>query len=124
MGGRVPEQSRRPLARAGTWVLLTLALLTAGGSLAAPTLRYSVDQRGDMLIIGNTLGHECNSAAAPIVPASGVQNNNATCGTNRTDSGIDVLWRADAPSAGTATESAAATESAPGKPAPVDPEAT
>jgi uncharacterized repeat protein (TIGR01451 family) len=78
-----------------------VGVLAGSGALAAPTLRYSVDQRGDVLIIGNTLGHDCANAAAPIVPGA-IPNTTAQCGSNRTDSGIDVLWRSDAPSSGTA----------------------
>src|ERR687887_384521 len=86
----------------GARVLLGFALLATSTTWASPTLRYSVDQRGDMLIIGNTLGHDCHNAAAPIVPGP-IPDTTAQCGSNRSDTGIDVLWRSDVPSTGTAT---------------------
>src|SRR5919197_1481707 len=100
MPHRLLRASRLRLPRAR--VLLGFALLATSTTFASPTLRYSVDQRGDMLIIGNTLGHDCHNAAAPIVPGP-IPDTTAQCGSNRSDTGIDVLWRSDAPTEGTAT---------------------
>ena len=36
--------------------------IAAGEAQAAQTLRVQVDQKGDFLLIGNTLGHECPPA--------------------------------------------------------------
>ncbi|MEZ4375804.1 MAG: hypothetical protein R3B07_33665 [Polyangiaceae bacterium] len=62
---------------------------------AAPTLRVQVDQRGDFLMVGNTLGHDCaNGTPAPVVGTVG------NCGFRRTgDSAPDVFWRSQDPNA-------------------------
>jgi uncharacterized repeat protein (TIGR01451 family)/MYXO-CTERM domain-containing protein len=74
--------------------------LAATSALAAPTLRAQVNQRGDILLIGNTLGFECLAGTpAPIVGTVG------SCGMNPgtfTDTSPDIFWRADAPAAGQA----------------------
>src|SRR4051794_13006788 len=78
---------------------ITAALLCAlGGSAhAAPKLRAQVNQKGDFVLLGNTLGHEC--AAGTPVPIVGTVG---ACGANTSDSGPDVFWRSDAPAAGQA----------------------
>ncbi|GAA5531185.1 DUF3344 domain-containing protein [Herpetosiphon gulosus] len=54
--------------------------------------RLNLTQRGGVITIGNTLGHDCAvGVPAPVVGAVGA------CGTNTSDSGIDVFWRADSP---------------------------
>jgi uncharacterized repeat protein (TIGR01451 family)/MYXO-CTERM domain-containing protein len=78
-------------------VAATALCLTAGTASAAPTLRVQVDQKGDFLLIGNTLGHDC--AAGTPNPLVGTVGN---CGTSTTDSAPDVFWRADAPAVGQA----------------------
>ncbi len=79
------------------WLSLTSFLLTlsvSGAVSAAPSLRISVDQKGDFTVIGNTLGWDCGAnAPAPVVgtvPASGQQ-----CGGSVGDSAPDVHWRAN-----------------------------
>ena len=71
--------------------------LAAGTASAAPILRVQVDQKGDFLLIGNTLGHDC--AAGTPAPVVGTLGN---CGNNTADSAPDVFWRADAPALGQA----------------------
>src|SRR3954470_6364978 len=71
--------------------------LAAGTASAAPILRVQVDQKGDFLLIGNTLGHDC--AAGTPNPVLGTVGN---CGANTGDSAPDVFWRADFPAAGQA----------------------
>ncbi|MFO0574835.1 MAG: DUF3344 domain-containing protein [Polyangia bacterium] len=63
---------------------------------AAPSLRYQVSQRGDMVIFGNTLGYDCRATT----PKPVVGTVDPSCGMNTDDNDIDVLWRAD--DAGTA----------------------
>ncbi len=64
---------------------------------AAPTLRVQVDQRGDFLLVGNTLGHECNNGVAPVVGTVGA------CGiTGLNDTAPDIHWRSESPGAGQA----------------------
>jgi clumping factor A len=83
-------------------VLTSLALLSAAASAkAAPQLRFQVDQKGDFVLLGNTLAHEC-AGGTPAVPAPVVGT--ATCsGSNQSDSSPDVFWRADAPADGQAS---------------------
>jgi len=68
---------------------------------AAPKLRVQVEQKGDFLLIGNTIGYECaNPKVTPIVGT-------ANCGLialDQNDTAPDIFWRADANSA-TATQS-------------------
>ncbi|MDC0743416.1 MopE-related protein [Polyangium mundeleinium] len=85
------------------WLLAGLASVTALGicardAAAAQNLRVQVDQRGDFLLIGNTLGYDCaGSPPAPVVGTVG------TCGADATtDSGVDILWRSEEPGAGQA----------------------
>lgn len=89
--------------------LLAAALSSAPPSQAAQTLRVQVDQKGDFVMIGNTLGWDCGAgASAPIVgttPSGPV----LPCGISTSDTAIDVFWRADEPAAGQATASTAIT---------------
>jgi uncharacterized repeat protein (TIGR01451 family) len=66
------------------------ALLTAVGAQAAPVQRKSVDQKGDFVVLGNTLGHDCatmNPLPAPVVGMVGA------CGNNVNDTSPDVFWQ-------------------------------
>lgn len=87
-------KSSRPgmgaLAAASMWML-------TGEAQADPTLRVQVSQRGDFLLIGNSLAHNCqNGLPAPVVGTVGA------CGTNTSDTAVDVFWRADSPNDGEA----------------------
>ena len=63
-------------------------MLGAGRATAA-TLRYQANQVGDFILIGNTLGQDCrNQAPAPVVGTVG------DCGSDSSDRGPDVFWRA------------------------------
>lgn len=76
---------------------MALTLSCVQMAQAAPQLRVQVDQRGDFILIGNTLGHECATGTpAPVVGAVG------NCGTNTADSAPDIFWRSDSPAAGQA----------------------
>ncbi|WP_437798195.1 hypothetical protein [Sorangium sp. So ce693] len=84
--------------------LTSAALLGAlyGTASAAPVRRVQVAQRGDFVLIGNTLAHDCaSSTPAPLVGTVG------TCGTAATlaDSAPDIYWRGDSPLAGQAEAS-------------------
>ena len=80
--------ARLPLVTA----LSALAWLTAGDAAADPKLRYQIDQRGDMILIGNTFGFDCRSGIPkPVVGTVDTAN----CGTNIEDSSADVWWRDD-----------------------------
>ncbi|WP_437335269.1 hypothetical protein [Sorangium sp. So ce394] len=81
------------------------ALLGAlsGTAGADPVRRVQVAQRGDFVLIGNTLAHECGpSEVAPMVGSVA-----ANCGVEGTlvDTAPDVYWRADSPLAGQAEAS-------------------
>ncbi len=75
-----------------------LLALAAGEAHAAPNLRIQVDQKGDFVLLGNTLGFECGGGTPnPVV------GNVGNCGNNGLgDSAPDVFWRADAPGNGQA----------------------
>ncbi|WP_437780640.1 hypothetical protein [Sorangium sp. So ce1097] len=81
--------------------LTSAALLGAlsGTASAAPVNRVQVAQRGDFVLIGNTLAHDCaTTTLAPLVGTVGA------CGTSSTlsDSAPDIYWRSDSPLAGQA----------------------
>jgi len=74
-----------------------LLLLASGTASAAPALRVQVTQRGDFVLIGNTIAQECDPTLAP-APVIGTVSNCGTVGLN--DSAPDVYWRADVPAVG------------------------
>ena len=96
------RSGRRPWARLPLATALSaLALAAATDAEADPRLRYQIDQRGDMLLIGNTIGFDCR----PGIPRPIVGNVDlANCGTNIEDSSADVWWRDEAET-GSATAS-------------------
>ena len=93
--------------RPGRWgatiiVALGACLLVGGPVGAAPLLRAQIVQRGDFVLLGNTLAHDCSPVTpAPLVGAVG------DCGAATVDGAADVLWRADSPFAGAAAASVA-----------------
>jgi clumping factor A len=69
----------------------TCSLLVAAGwcstSHAELAPRLSVDQRGDFVLVGNTLAHNCaDGVDEPVVGTVG------NCGAQQDDTGADVLW--------------------------------
>lgn len=109
--GRASAQGRRGARRAGAVTALLpaiapflwAALSVAAPELAAaaPTLRYSVDQRGDMVLVGNTGGFDCRAMPASPDPRLGTVDR-ANCGRSIEDSSPDVFWRSDSPGDGKA----------------------
>ncbi|RYZ06891.1 MAG: DUF11 domain-containing protein [Myxococcales bacterium] len=85
------------------------AACAAGGVHAAPALRKQVDQKGDFVMFGNTLGYECAAGVSP-APVVGT----ASCmGTSSVmDSAPDLFWESDAPMVGQARASVAVTPAA------------
>lgn len=86
-------------------LVLVVAALAASQVLAGPTVKYSTDQRGDFVIIGNTIAQECDpSAPPPTAPGSFVGNcSNFPGGTDPdggtdviADSAPDIFWRSEA----------------------------
>jgi uncharacterized repeat protein (TIGR01451 family) len=78
---------KRNVVLLGALVVCAAASAPAHG---AQTLRVQVDQNGDFLLIGNSLGQDCSSGTpAPIVGTVGA------CGSNTGDSAPDVSWRSD-----------------------------
>lgn len=58
-----------------------------GTSRAEIVERLSVDQRGDFVLVGNTLAHNCaDGVDEPVVGTVGA------CGPEQDDTGADVLW--------------------------------
>jgi uncharacterized repeat protein (TIGR01451 family) len=94
--------------------LIALSLGAAASTAhAAPTLRKQVDQKGDFVIFGNTVGFEC--AENVVIPAP-LAGSTATCPNvpnNRQgeldDTSPDIFWRSDSPADGQATASNAIT---------------
>lgn len=88
----------------GNQVLGLALLLGVGGAAvprpaaAAPAKRFSMEARGDFVLLGNTLAQDC--AAGVVAPTTGTVATN--CGLNTSDSAPDVFWRADSPAAGQA----------------------
>ncbi|HVK69985.1 MAG TPA: DUF3344 domain-containing protein, partial [Polyangium sp.] len=79
-------------------IVATLVCVTAGTASAELTQRVQVTQRGDFVLIGNTLAQDCGaSVPAPVVGTIGM------CGANTSDSAPDVYWRSDSPLPGQAT---------------------
>ncbi|XXX77231.1 hypothetical protein WMF30_00455 [Sorangium sp. So ce134] len=84
--------------------LTSAALLGAlsGTSSAVPVRRIQVAQRGDFVLIGNTLAHDCaTSTPAPTVGTVGACGDSATLA----DGAPDIYWRSDSPLAGQAEAS-------------------
>ncbi|HXU60349.1 MAG TPA: hypothetical protein VN962_01515, partial [Polyangia bacterium] len=71
--------------------LAVLAVLASAGPARASAVRYKVDQHGDFVLLGNTLGFDCGAGVpAPTVPATAPTG----CGTNTADTAPDVFWQA------------------------------
>jgi uncharacterized repeat protein (TIGR01451 family)/MYXO-CTERM domain-containing protein len=87
--------------------VFVLCLLLVQTAAAEQKLRVQVDQRGDFVMIGNTLGWDCAANAA--TPVVGTTDNSlgsfVSCGLLSTDTSPDLFWRADEPSAGKALAS-------------------
>jgi uncharacterized repeat protein (TIGR01451 family) len=86
--------------------LLRIACLTGATFLGAPfgtaqadtaIPRYSVNQHGDFVILGQAMGTECTASANIPPPLVGVLG---ACGGNTEDASIDAYWRADSPGVG------------------------
>ncbi|MCI0570765.1 MAG: DUF3344 domain-containing protein [Myxococcaceae bacterium] len=69
---------------------LGLVLVCVGSSRAAPVLRHQVDQRGDFVLIGNTLSQDC--ASSILAPLEGTVG---SCGNRTGDSSGDAFWTTD-----------------------------
>jgi uncharacterized repeat protein (TIGR01451 family)/MYXO-CTERM domain-containing protein len=97
--------TKRLLSAALAGAALSGALST--GAEAAPALRAQVTQKGDFVLLGNTLGQDCSTAATfagnPVVGTVG------PCAAPFGNLGPDVFWESDFPAAGMATASTAIT---------------
>lgn len=99
----LPARSAPRRGAAFAYLLVLLAAF-AGAVQAAPALRAQVVQRGNFLLIGNTLAQDCAvGVPAPIVGTVGA------CGINTADTAPDVFWRADSPGMGQAQADAGVT---------------
>lgn len=89
---------RRPCSswrRAGSFGVALLLLATlARSSAAAPVLRYQTDQRGDLLMFGNTVGFDCR-AGIPKPVVGTVDTSMCGSPTSVDDSSSDVFWRSE-----------------------------
>lgn len=71
------------------WVSSSLLVVASWSTTSQAEIapRLSVDQRGDFVLIGNTLAHNCaDGVDAPVVGEVG------NCGAQQDDTGADVLW--------------------------------
>lgn len=112
----------RPDCRRGTGLgtslfgLLTLfltsasLLVSAQPTRAATVQRYAVDDHGDFLVFGNTVGFDCRDGKVekPVVGSVpvgllGLFSCNGVLPDS--DTGVDIFWRSDYPSTGQATAS-------------------
>jgi len=92
------EQPMRFLYRPSVALAVGFASsLLVGGDAFAVTLRIQVDQRGDFVVIGNTLGFDCSLGTPPPVVGSV-----GDCGVAADDDTPDVFWRSDEPAVGEA----------------------
>ena len=90
---------KKPLQIACSTIMALLAVLSGTARADFTVPRYQVDQKGDFVLIGNTLGFDCSSIAgipAPVVGTVGA------CGLNTNDTALDVFWRSDSPANGQA----------------------
>jgi uncharacterized repeat protein (TIGR01451 family) len=102
-----PRAQRPGLICASVLALLAvLPSLWARPVAAAPTLRYSTDLRGDLVLFGNTGGFDCRAMPAAPDPVLGTIDRSA-CGRSIEDSSPDLFWRSDLPSDGRALADAA-----------------
>lgn len=69
---------------------------------AAPKLRFQIDQHGDMMMFGNTVGYDCRTGVP--APVTG-DVDAANCGGFLADSSADVWWKSDDPTVGRASAS-------------------
>src|SRR5689334_4851721 len=78
------------------WVHVGLLTVLSGTALADPVLRTQMTLNGDFLLIGNTMGKECDSGAPGPTGAAVV------CGAGPfgSDSSPDIFWRVDDPNPG------------------------
>ena len=77
--------------------------LSAGAADAAPALRVQVNQHGDFLLIGNTLGYDCDTGTPAPVVGTFAADACAQVASDLNDSSPDVYWSADTPAAGQCT---------------------
>ncbi|MBZ5711915.1 MopE-related protein [Nannocystis pusilla] len=81
---------------------LAASALDGAPARAEPLPRAQIVQRGDFVLFGNTLAHDCSpKIPAPVVGTVG------NCGQAIADGGADVLWRSDTPIGGAAIASTA-----------------
>ncbi len=80
---------RQPFLRTQRCLVCLAALTTATFGFAAPTLRTKVDQHGDFVLFGNTLGWDCNATAITWPTGTSIS---CTGATNTNDSASDIYW--------------------------------
>jgi len=81
------------------------AALSGGAVHAAPALRKQIDQKGDFVMFGNTLGWECADNVGVPAPVVGTINCPNGQGPAIRDTAPDVFWRSDSPANGQAQAS-------------------
>ncbi len=84
---------------------LLVALTLSSAGWAEPTLRLSVDQRGDFVLFGNTLGWDCAASTAEVLVGA-VECNGVG---QAQDTAQDIYWSSDSPETGQALASLSVT---------------
>ncbi|HVR60711.1 MAG TPA: hypothetical protein VMU50_02370, partial [Polyangia bacterium] len=82
------DRSRRVLW--WRWLVVAALLVSAAGRAQAAALRFQVNQRGDFVLLGNTVGQDCGPGV--VAPALGTVG---ACGNNTADTAPDIFWRSD-----------------------------
>lgn len=89
------------MRQAGIRGFLVLTLLgVVGAAHGQPLPPTQLQQRGDFVIIGNTLVHDCTAGATPLVGSV------SDCGSTSPDAAPDLFWSAGSPSPGNAQANA------------------
>lgn len=97
------------------WLAAAIGVMSLGiasTSHANPELRWQQDLRGDLKVIGNVSGYDCNTPGNPPDSMTSIIASNACyckdgkdgadCRSARDDSSPDVFWKVDAPMTGQA----------------------
>ena len=86
----MPAMTYRALGIPAPAIAMAALMMVWSADATAQQLRVTVDQAGDFVLIGNTLGHDCGTTGtAPVVGAIG------SCGSNTLDTAPDIYWQSD-----------------------------
>ncbi len=75
-------------------LLFAFCALAPSAASAKPKIRVQIDQKGDVILIGNTLGQDCRAGVGIPAPIVGTVGNCGTDAVSINDSAPDVFWNA------------------------------